>query len=274
MRLPLPLASSLAAALLGASGCGPKEETLHPIAAERAPILPEAESDEHPLAVLRRGDLVARVRSLQPLDWKGSLDGQDATRSGELLEVRRAPAETAGLVFASDLGEPVKVPAAAWLCRQMGAPTECEGRLHRILLGDRLVAYDPCSRGSCQVAVIRDRRVAALAIDGLTDLHPEVIEGQQVLVATSRWVRHPLWTGADKVVLRVGDSLERALCIHVEDVDGRSPPSIQRMGALTIENGALTFRGTRRLIGAADGRIILSDAIHEVYHLAKKEPRN
>jgi hypothetical protein len=251
-------------------GCGAPQEARRRVSAERSPLLPEPEDDERPIATLHAGDLVEVVPGHPlTLDWKGPLDGPLAERHGELLTVRRANGFATGFVFASDLGETVKVPASAWLCKRMGGPPECAERLHRSLRGDLLLAWDPCSVGACSVAAVRNRQVATVAIEGLSDLTPATIDGQEVLLATTRWVKGPAWTGATTWVYRVGDTLKPALHVETEELDARHPPAVHRLGTLAVENGVLTFRGSRREIAPSDGAVIATRTLVETYRLAK-----
>jgi hypothetical protein len=263
----MPRSSALLLVLALAS-CAPPLEKRRIVTTAKAPLLSEVEDDERPFATLRAGELVEVVRSVHPLDWKAEIDGVPATRSGEVLELRRSGQEGAAYGFAVDFGGDVQVPTAEWLCREMQADAAaCPPRLRRITVGDRLVAWEACQIGPCRVAVARGRKVAAITVVGLGELYPATVEGQAVLVATTRWVKASQWTGATTEILRVGDTLERALSINSEEVDSRAAPSIQRTGILGIEQGVLTFRGTRREVQPSSGVELARAPIVETYHL-------
>lgn len=262
LALPLTLCLSLAS-------CGPPVEIRRRVTSEKAPILPEAEDDERALSILHTGDVVEVLRTLKPLDWKGSIEGVDSRRSGDVLELKRSGGDASAFGFAVDLTEDVKVPTAAWLCERMQGGPNCTARLRRIARGQTIVAYDPCTIGPCRIGVARGRKVHAITLDGLSDLYPATIEGHEVLIATSRWVKTPNWTGATTYVIRVGDTLQRALTIPTEEVDSRAAPTIQRMGTLAIEGGVLVFRGTRRELAPSTGATQYSAPIVETYHIAK-----
>ena len=267
--MPRPITLLLFALTL--SSCGPPQETRRRIASEKAPLLPEAEDDERPLSTLHAGDLIDVRRTLKPLDWKGPIDGVSSSRSGEVLEVRRADGDPVEYAFAVDLKDDVKVAAARWLCERMQDGPRCAERLRRLVVGKTLIAYDPCMIGPCRVGVLHGSTVAAITIDGLNDLYPAIVEGQPVLIATSRWMKMPGLTGATTYVLRVGDTLQRVLAIDTEEVDSRRAPAIQRMGTLSIESqgaiGVLTFRGSRSEVAPTTGAIQFTTPLVETYHL-------
>ncbi len=257
---------------LGLGGCTrPPTEKWQAVAAERAPLLPEPEGDEPSLGGLHRGELVQVVKPVGRVEWRGKVDGVDLARSGEMVAVRRGPGESAFFAFASDIGGDVEVPAAPWLCEKMAAARECPSRLRRLQLGGALVAADPCGIGTCRVALVRDGKVAAISLDGLAAVTPAVVDGEPVVLAETRWVKGPTWTGARTFVLRVVDGrLDRALSIDTEEVDARAAPVVQRMGHLAVENGVLTFRGDRREVLPSSGAVVADQPLLETYHLARR----
>ncbi len=253
--------------LLGA--CSPPTETRHLVASERAPLIPEAEDDERAFATLRRGEVVEVVRSVRTLDWKAELEDEKATRAGELLELRRSGWEGAAFGFRSDLGGEVQVPTAPWLCRAMHGDDQCTPRLRRFYVGDALIAWEPCQIGACRVALVRGRSVKTITVDGLADLYAAKVEGMDVLIGMTRWVKSPVWTGATTEIIRIGDRLMRSLTINSEELDSRAAPVIQRMGTVKIEGGVLTYRGSRREILPSNGALMANKPIVETYHIAK-----
>ena len=204
---------------------------------------------------------------MPPVKWKASLDGAALAREGPMLEVRRASGDSPLYGFASDFGVETEVPTAAWLCDKMRSPPECARRLRRFLVEGGVFAYDPCMIGTCAVAVARGRQVQSLAIDGLADVAPALVEGRPVALASARWMKGPGWTGARVHVLRL-DHLERALMIETEEIDSRIAPVTQKMGKLSVEEGVLVYRGTRKA-QLPSGEVIRVEPLVEKYHLTK-----
>lgn len=258
---------ALFAAVL-AAGCGPPTELVQLVTSERAPLLPEAEDDEAALTALPTGSVLAVGKRVARLRWRGRLDGIDSQRDGDVHEMRRNAGEHA-FGFLADLGPPVKLPTAAWLCAQMQSPAACPDRLRRIQIDGALLAYDPCALGACRVALLRGRTVDAITISGLVELRLAMVDGVRVALAQARWVRGPRWTGATTHVVELAPRLGRSLQIETEEVDARTPPAVQRFGQLTVEGGALVFRGNRRVVSPEQGAVLHEEAIRETYHLAR-----
>jgi hypothetical protein len=252
------------------AGCSSPTEKRRQVSAERAPLLPEPESDEAAMIALRRGELVEVGRTLPPIEWKGAVDGIALPRSGPLVEAKRSAGETAMFLFASDVGGEVTVPSARWLCEKMAAAPACPGRLRRALLdGGLLLASEPCGVGPCQIAVAQDGKVQSATLDGMGEVAPLTANGLPFALAWSRWVKAPNWTGGSITVYRLAPRLERVFVIPNDEIDARKSPVIQRHGLLSLDGDHLVFRGTRIEV-ATDGKQLSEKVIGENYLLPKK----
>ena len=271
-RPSLPLAS-LATFLwlwLGAAACGPKTERLVRVAAERAPLFAEPEEDEPPQVVLHAGDLVTTMRKMRSIKWKGPLEGAEATREGEMLEVLRSPHEGAGYLFQGDLGDEITVPAADWICKRMGGSPKCTGRLRRIALPSEpggLLAYEACYSGPCSLALVRGRDVQVLSLDGIAELRFATVNGQPVALATTRWMKSPQLTGGSLIVVRLTPRLGRGVEIVLDEVNTSHNTVRLRHGTITVSPDGIRFKGAEKL-SMPSGAELSSKDIDETYRVA------
>ena len=263
-----PSLLALVAALGPLVGCSPPKETLRPVAAALTPLLPEPEEDEPAITALQKGTLVQVGEAAGKLHWKGDLDGQPGERSGDLVRLRRAAADALVFAFAGDLGPPLQVPSAKWLCEKMQGGPDCPGRLRRQQQGDLLLAYDPCNTGACRLAVLRGEAMETLTLQGLAEVTVGLVEGRPVLLAQVRWVRDPRWTGASTQILELTPRLAQSVLIENEEIDARTPPLMQRRGRVVIEDGALVFVGHKRIV-APTGELMHEESLRERYRLQR-----
>jgi hypothetical protein len=235
-----------------------------------APGLTELETDAPSGRTFHTGD-VAVVRARWPrFLWNGPLDGVPSRREGEVLEVGRSALDGTLFGFASDFQTDVEVPSAAWTCRQLGDPEQlgapCATHLHRIRVPDGSVfAFVPCVTPRCPAALLRAGSVERTSVDGLSEARLVSLRDRWAIVATSRWVRSPDWTGGRLVVMTVAPAFRRAVEIPTDEIDARGELVLNRLGNVVVEPWGIRFRGTQALIERRTGSVQSSRAVDEHY---------
>ena len=268
-RRALPAVAALLA------GCGADERMVR-VAAERAPLLASADARTPAVDVLHAGDLViAEAGSAGQLAWHGLVDGQPAMREGELVRVRRARGDRTLLAFRGDLGEARTIAPARHLCRHLGVPpaaaADCTARLRRIDLDGGTLAFTPCPDSTCRLGYERGRELRALELDGVEEVRAATVDGEPVALVRTRWTRRGPGGGASDgsslVVLRVRGGFERALEVVTLANEQRGATRVERTGAAIVEGDGILFRGTRKVLDAATGKLLSATPLEEKYRL-------
>jgi hypothetical protein len=285
------LALSCLAGLLGgalsvpAQEPAPATETMIVVRSSEAPFLNEIKPSAHPVEVGYGGDLVHLLRPLPAMKdrWRSELDpgGPSIEREGPMAELRRAPGDAILFAFASDLGDPVEVPSASWICRRVASEpslpdearrTRCASMLRRVLLpGGDLVAFEACASGPCPVALWRGGKLVTTSVDGIVS--GRVVPGGAggVLLLTTRWVRaEGSWTGGTLVPLALsGASPRRLRDIPLDEVDARKADTVTarqvsvEVTSTAPDRSVVRVLGRRRRVSRQDGREIWAKPVEE-----------
>jgi hypothetical protein len=235
-----------------------------------APLLGGTEADAPALGALHAGDLVTVVRGARPsLAWRGTLAGQPLSAEGELVEVQRSPADDAGYLFRGALDGEVRAPAAAYVCRRVGGGPDCPARLRRVDAGDAgTLAFVPCFGASCPIALVRGRKLSVLTVDGLTDARVGTLNGQRVAFVDALVTSGPQSARGALHVLRVGDTLERALLINTLEKDIAGPRHHLIEGRLEIAPDRIRYVGVERFIDDVHKAELSARPLEQSYRLA------
>ena len=214
------------------------------------------------------------------MHWKSPPGASPAAseRDGPMVIVSQS-SDTSGLYgFASDLGPEIDVPTAAWICAgiQPGEaparpPKECAAMLHRAKTSDgAIVAFVPCVVGSCAVALVRDRKVTSIHIDGLTSAHLIAIDARPMLMVWTRWVHDGgNRTGGSLVPIDLaGPAPVAQAAISLDEVDARDAEKVSsRSVRMAITGAVVHLTGERREVVRKDGRELARAPIDETHPL-------
>jgi hypothetical protein len=261
-RWPCAWDLALVAILLLVAGCRAKGPTLEEeavlAARGEAPLLDEPEDDAVPFAVLQRGTVVRRLQTdVRSIEWRGSLDGNAATRRGSIARV--ACGAAAGYVFKEDFTDR-RAPAAAALCRLFGGEAACADRLWRVRLDDgRLLSFEQGGSGPRAVAVSGTGAPSVIRIDGVASVRVARLGGVDVALVRRRWADGDR-SGARLVALRLGEQIEPVLDLGLDEVDARGAAVRQTLVDVMVEGDTLRRRGQAREVtrdgGVANERLV------------------
>jgi len=224
-----------------------------------APGLTEPKPGKSSKRTVRQGEVLRALGTAGSIQWQGEVEGQLEKRDGEILEVKRAESDGLTFVFASDLSE-AEVPAAGWVCEKLGNPVQmqmpCPQGLRRTMLSSgRMLAFVPGVEQVCPVALLSGAQVTVEEVIGLSDVRVMTMNGQQVVVAWSRWVRSMEWTGSDLVVMLTEPTLRRIGKVALEEADARKADEVTNlMGTLHLDADGARFDGKRRVFERATGK--------------------
>jgi hypothetical protein len=219
-----------------------------------------------------QGDVFTERKRLPEFAWEAMLDGQVLQRTGA-IEVLRAEVDGPMFVFASDFIEG-EVPTTGWLCGRMGEPQvfgmPCAQTLRRIVAPKgRLVAYATCPGTDCPLAQLSAGAVTTRQVPGLSEVRVQGFGQHQLLLAWSRWVREPSWTGGTLLVLQLSPPLAPAGEVPLDEIDARKPEGIvNRLGTLELLGDGVRFSGTRAVRELSTGRELSSEAFDERYGIS------
>jgi hypothetical protein len=249
-----------------------------------APFLNELEDDEPPAEVGHAGELADVVKPLPPLKaaWRAPMgDGTTGEREGPMAEVSWTQGGSILYAFAKDLGDVHDVPTAQWICEQFegnaslpetARRTRCTTLLRRVLLpSGAILAFAPCASGPCPVAVLRDGKVGAVAVDGIVS--GRVVPGGKdgIALLSTRWTRADgKWSGGTLVPVALsGGRPKRLADIPTDEVDARdqlkvSSREVKVQITQPVAGGSLVrVSGRRRLVNGQDGRELSTAPIDE-----------
>lgn len=248
-----------------------------------APLLNEIESDEPPAEIAHAGELlwVDKPLPAMAMKWRAPMGNGTGEREGPMSEVRFTPGAAILYGFQVDLGRTVDVPSTKWLCEQIGRVKSlseaarrqpCRLHLRRTRLpSGAIVAFVPCSSGPCPIALAREGKVTAIAVDAV--LSARVVPGGKdgTLLLTTRWSRaNGQWTGGALVPVGISaGSLKRLSDIPTDAIDARDAQKVASRDVMVeitqpVPGSSLVHvSGRRRDVRRADGHEFSSEPIDE-----------
>jgi hypothetical protein len=271
---PLSLLSAVGALALGCAkppAPPPPEEKWTLVASETAPIFGELEDDEDAPEVLRKGELVKIVHEIRAAHWSAKMEGVPSSRVGMALEVKYADDGVVVYAYQPDFGAEVSVPVTSSLCEAIAAQgtfdmSRCSGSLRRAKTPDGALAlYMACVSGPCPVGLLRDGKLAVIAVENLSSARFFSGKNKSVLVAATRWVKSAgQQSGGALVTIALdGAGPVRKDEIATDEIDARDPQKVlSRMVDARVTASEIAVDG-EETVRATDGSVLSTTPIHQ-----------
>lgn len=178
-----------------------------------------------------------------------------------------SPAATAGAEAPSGSNEAL---CAALARRAPFELSSCKTKLQSARTADgAVVSYLPCLTGPCPVALERDGKLAAIAVQNLTNAHFFTGKKRSVLVVETRFVKAEgkRTSGSVAVITLDGAEPVRAEDFAADDIDATNPEHVvSRVVTIEVSRSEIRLRGKVEEQGPG-GKLLASKPIDESHPL-------
>lgn len=250
-------------------GPAPTEERMV-VVADVAPGLRRAKTHQHSDVTARKGDVLRLVKPADSVEWSDKVEGDLMSRSGPMLEVKRAETDNAFFVFASDVRDRARVVTASHVCSLMPpltAPSApCDQALRRGLLPDgATVGFVTCAEGECPLIIVSDKAPAVTRLAGLDDLRVARLGNRDLLLASTHSSAEGK-TGQELVVLSADASFQRLATIPIVEADPSKPDLLTwQIGAWKLTADGIRVQGERAVVERATNRRLSTTMIDDTW---------
>lgn len=250
-------------------GPAPTEE-LMVVVAEVAPGLRKAKSHQHSDVTARKGDVLRLVKPADSVEWSDKVEGDLMSRSGPMLEVKRAETDNAFFVFASDVRDRARVVTASHVCSLMpplpASSAPCDRALRRTLLPDgATVGFVACAEGECPLIIVSDKTPAVTRLAGLDDLRVARLGNRDLLLVSTHSSAEGR-TGQELVVLSADASFQRLATIPIVEADPSKPDLLTwQVGSWKLTADGIRVQGERAVVERATNRRLSTTMIDDTW---------
>ncbi len=250
-------------------GPAPTEE-LMVVVADVAPGLRKAKTHQHSDVTARKGDVLRLVNRADSVEWSDKVEGDLLSRSGAMLEVKRAETDNAFFVFASDVRDRARVVTASHVCSLMpplpASSAPCDRALRRSLLPDgATVGFVTCAEGECPLIIVSDKTPAVTRLAGLDALRVARLGNRDLLLASTHSSAEGK-TGQELVVLSADASFQRLATIPIVEADPSKPDRLTwQIGAWKLTADGIRVQGERAVVERATNRRLSTTMIDDTW---------